>query len=486
MKNIQQVIDGMDYNIRGKLPHKISSIANNSKQVKKGGLFFAIKGTKTDGHKYIQDAIDKGAAAVVVEEQQPEMDTAQIIVDDSRKALSLAAKNFYDDPTAKLNVVGITGTNGKTSTVYILRRIASLSKIPAGTIGTLGYTILNAYHDCSLTTPDVIKLQSIFQQMVKQGVKTVFMEVSSHAIALHRVRDIHFKGVCFLNLSQDHLDFHNTMEEYATTKARLFSMVDQEGFAICNVDSQYAPKFIDNCKANLFTFSLEQDGDYTWQKVNSYHNTIDGLIKTPQNEIHINSKLSGKFNLQNILAAVAIADNINIEHQKIENAFRKIEPVPGRIQEISLEQGPRVFIDYAHTPHAIINVLDELRELVPEDGRLITVYGCGGDRDRKKRPSMTAAVEKYSDLSVLTTDNPRFEKPEAIIEDAKQGFSGKKDYKIIVDRVQAINWSLKESNENDIVAILGKGHETYQEIKGKRYPFSDFKVVRKWQEKNAN
>jgi len=486
LKSIEKVIDGIDYNILGEPPNAISSIANNSKQVEKGSLFFAIKGTKTDGHKYITDAIDNGAAAIVVEEQQPDIDSAQILVDDSRKALSRAAKNFYDDPTRKLNVIGITGTNGKTSTVYILNRIASLSEIPAGTIGTLGYSILDEYHNCSLTTPDVIKLQNIFQQMVNKGVKTVFMEVSSHAIALHRVRDIHFQGVCFLNLSQDHLDFHETMDEYAATKARLFSMVDQKGFAICNIDSHYAQKFIDNCKANLLIFSLEKDADYIWQKVNSYHNTIDGLIKTPKSEIPINSKLSGKFNLQNILAAVAIADNLNIESKKIKNAFRKIKPVPGRIQEISLEQGPRVFIDYAHTPHAIINVLDELSELVTEDGRLITVYGCGGDRDRKKRPSMTEAVEKYSDLSVLTTDNPRFEKPEDITNDAKQGFSGKHNYKIIIDREKAINWSLKESNGNDIVAILGKGHETYQEIKGKRYPFSDFKVVRRWQEKNAN
>lgn len=478
MKPIQKILSGIEYKVEGTLPEQVSSISNNSKNISQGDIFFAIRGTETDGHKYIKSAIDNGAVAVVVEEKQTRLNIPQIIVNNSRQALSIAAKNYYGDPSRDLKVIGITGTNGKTSTVNIFNQIISSTGILTGTIGTLGYTIGDDQYDCSLTTPSIIDLQKIFKKMLDKNVEIAAMEVSSHAIALGRVHDIHFHGGCFTNLSQDHLDFHKTMEEYAETKAKLFSMIDRKGFALYNKDSSYAGKFITRSSAELFSFSInDKKANYYWSDNTSFHSSISGKIHTPNKEIKINCPLSGKFNLQNILAATAIADQLKINASDISKALAKLKPIPGRLQEIKAGKGPRVFIDYAHTPDAISSILVELRALLPDGGRLIALFGCGGNRDRKKRPLMSKAVEQYADLPVLTTDNPRYEDPEKIIMDAEKGFSGEKNYKKIVDRKEAIKWSINKSNEKDIIAILGKGHETYQDIKGKKYPFSDHKIV---------
>ncbi|HMA62521.1 MAG TPA: UDP-N-acetylmuramoyl-L-alanyl-D-glutamate--2,6-diaminopimelate ligase [bacterium] len=483
MKDLEHILEGIDYTVFGKLPKSVTSLANDSRKVKKGSLFFAIRGTSTDGHKYLDQAVNNDASAVVVEEKS-DLDIPQIIVENSRTALSRAAKNFYNDPTSKLKLIGITGTNGKTSTVYILRQILNSAQIPNGSVGTLGYTIKDQHFDSSLTTPDIIDLQKTYRKMVAQNVKIAIMEVSSHALAMKRVEDIHFQGVCFTNISQDHLDFHKNMDNYASTKARLFGMVDSSGFAISSIDSQYSHLFIDNCMATVHTFSMEKDADYTWSADTTFHNTIKGRIRTPDQNIKIECPLSGKFNLQNILAAVAIADQLEIKKENISKAMAEIESVPGRLQEITAQGQPRIFIDYAHTPDAILNVLEELHNITPENGQLKVIYGCGGNRDRAKRPLMTQAVEKYADLPILTTDNPRFEEPEDIISHAEQGFSENSDYQIIINRKEAIQNTLKNSSQTDIIAILGKGHETYQEIKGKKYPFSDFKIVQEWIDEN--
>ena len=483
MKNLEKILQGIDYTVYGKLPDFVTSLANDSRKVEKGSLFFAIRGTSTDGHKFLDQAEKNDAAAVVVEEKS-DLDIPQILVENSREALSTAAKNFYNDPTSQLKLIGITGTNGKTSTVYILQQILSTAQIPNGSVGTLGYTIEDQHFDSSLTTPDIIDLQRTYRKMVDQRVEIAVMEVSSHALAMKRVEDIQFQGVCFTNISQDHLDFHKDMDDYASTKARLFGMVDSSGFAVSSIDSQYSHLFIDNCSAAVHTFSLEKDADYTWSADTTFHNTIKGEIQTPDQNIEIECPLSGKFNLQNILAAVAIADQLEIKKEKISEALAEIQSVPGRLQEITAPDQPRIFIDYAHTPDAILNVLDELRNVIPKGGHLKVIYGCGGNRDKAKRPLMTQAVEKYADLPILTTDNPRFEEPEDIIADAKEGFSRNAEYQVIINRKEAIQNTLKNSSQKDIIAILGKGHETYQEIQGTKYPFSDFKIVQEWINEN--
>ncbi|MCF7886047.1 MAG: UDP-N-acetylmuramoyl-L-alanyl-D-glutamate--2,6-diaminopimelate ligase, partial [Candidatus Marinimicrobia bacterium] len=312
MKKTKNILKALDYTILGELPDKITSIHNNSKEVKPGSLFFAIKGTKVDGHKYIPEAIKNGAEAIILEDKQDQLEVPQIIVEDSRSALSKVAKSFYDDPSSQLKVVGITGTNGKTSVVYILHKIFISSGIKAGKIGTLGYTIGQNDFECSLTTPGIIELQKIFKKMVNNNVKVVAMEVSSHALALGRVNDITFSGACFTNLSQDHLDFHKTMQAYANAKAKLFSMLNKDGFAICNIDSDYSEMFIKNCSAQLLTYSLAGDADYTWSEGTTFHNSIEGIVTTPKSKIKINAPLAGKFNLQNVLAAVAISDKLAI------------------------------------------------------------------------------------------------------------------------------------------------------------------------------
>lgn len=476
--NLKKLLEGITYQVRGTLPENITMLALNSGKVERGGLFIAIRGAKEDGHRYIDDAVQHGASAIVVEEFQLEVNVPQVLVSDTKIVLSKIANAFYDSPSSKMKVVGVTGTNGKTTTVFLLNHIFKQAGLKRGTIGTLGYTIEDESFASNLTTPDSLQLQSILFQMAEKGITHVAMEVSSHSLALHRVDDIRYHAGVFTNISQDHLDFHHTIESYAKTKTELFQQVEPDGFLICNADDSYAELFHRAAKARVYDFSLLHKTDFSFREGVTSNQGIDGIIDTPNGSVSIRCPLSGEFNLKNILGATAIAFLLGISSSIISKAFSKIDYVPGRLQEVSKLGFPRTFVDYAHTPDAIVNVLTALRKITPLTGKLIAVFGCGGNRDRQKRPLMAKAVESLADYGILTTDNPRFEDPEAIIVEAAGGFSSPQKFQTIPDRKIAIQTAIGNAKENDIIAVLGKGHETYQEIKGVRYPFYDVDIIR--------
>lgn len=471
-------MDGIKFRVVGSLPDKIGTLRFDSRLVEPGDLFFAIKGTQTDGNQYIPQVEKRGAVAIVTNDDRQKSSLPMIIVENARAALSRAAANFYHHPSQKMTVIGITGTNGKTTSVYLLNRILERAKIRRGTIGTLGYTIIDTHHPLNLTTPDAVQLQEILAKMVAANINITIMEVSSHALSLNRVDDIRFQGAVFTNISQDHLDFYGNIANYVQAKTGLFKRVEPDGFALYNIDDPQADAFRRVSSAPLIRYALKPPAELYWQAGAAYREFIQGTIQSPAGPIPIECSLAGQFNLYNILAAVGMALQLEIAPATITEAISDVKYIPGRLQEISRPGFPRIFVDYAHTPDAITNVLKALRNIVPSRGRLITVFGCGGGRDKDKRPKMSLAVEEYSHIAVITTDNPRNEAPEAIIEDALPGFSARASYQKIVDRKQAIEWALRHSKSSDIIAILGKGHETYQEIKGVRYPFSDVKVVK--------
>lgn len=479
-KSITAILNGISYRSLGSLPTTISELSLNSQELSKGMLFFAIRGAKDDGHRYVQNAIQNGAAAVVVEVPVIIDSIPQIIVADTKIALSRAAANFYDDPTKNMQVVGVTGTNGKTTTVYLLNEIFKSAGIRPGTVGTLGYSIENERYISNLTTPDSIRLQQIFYDMAMRQVEAAAMEVSSHSLALHRVDDVHFKVGVFTNISQDHLDFHATLEAYANAKSKLFGLIETGGFVVNNLDDEYADLFRQQARVRIVNYALQKKADFSWAPGVAFSNGIHGKIITPGGAIEIDSPLSGEFNLKNILAATAVAVNLNIDTKSISSALARVSSVPGRLQEVKADGKQRIFVDYAHTPDAIINVLKTLRTMLAPSGRLLVIFGCGGNRDRTKRPKMARAVESLADLAIVTTDNPRFEEPEDIIAEIVKGFSAGYKYRAIVDRKEAILETLKHSQPNDIIAILGKGHETYQEIRGVRHPFYDGEIVEKY------
>jgi UDP-N-acetylmuramoyl-L-alanyl-D-glutamate--2,6-diaminopimelate ligase len=440
-------------------------------------MFIAVRGQQIDGHQFIPQAIENGAAVIVCEEFQSQCSIPQIVVSNSRQALARIAANYYDNPAEKLTVTGVTGTNGKTTTVYLLKSILRQAKIASGSIGTLGYYIEDLFYPLSLTTPDSLQLQQILAQMVNENITNVVMEVSSHALALDRIDGIRFEGGIFTNISQDHLDFHSTMENYVAAKLRFFPLIIPTGFRLVNLDSPYCEQFKNSGEAKLLTYSINKPADFCWQPKVNYSNGISGNIAAGSQIIPIKSSLSGKHNLSNILAATAGALQLGIEPEIITKAIAGVAWIPGRLQEIRQNGFPRTFVDYAHTPDAIINVLKTLRDIVPSDGRLITIFGCGGNRDRTKRPLMANAAATLSDMVIVTTDNPRFEEPEVIIQEIVEGFPDNYGYYKITDRKTAIEFGLKQGTSKDVIAILGKGHENYQEIKGVRYPFYDVEIV---------
>jgi len=474
---VENILKNVRFTLHGVLPERIGSLTNNSREVRESDLFFAIRGIQADGHDYIPQAVNNKAAAIVAEKYTENISVPQIIVKDSRAALSTAAANYYDHPARRLKIIGVTGTNGKTTTVYLLNQIFKSAHKSRGTVGTLGYSINDQFYPLSLTTPDSIQIQAILAKMVAEKIEFVAMEVSAHALSLNRVDNIEFLGGIFTNISQDHLDFYGDMEHYATAKAKLFELIKPDGFRLSNLDDRYAAMFNATGQAPLHTYSLEKKADFSWNSDVKYQSGITGNIMVNGNQIPVETKLSGRFNLSNILAAAGGAVCAGITAEYITDALNNVRHIPGRLQEISSPGHPRVFVDYAHTPDAIINVLTALRDIVPAGGKLITVFGCGGNRDKTKRPQMARAAASLSDLAIVTTDNPRFEEPEAIIDDAVAGFESGQTYEKIIDRKEAIEYAVKNSNPEDVIAILGKGHEDYQDIKGVKYPFSDVQTV---------
>ncbi len=444
---------------------EIKNLNYNSKDIEYGSLFFAIKGEKHNGNIYAEDAINKGALCVVSE--NPSVDK-YIKVKDVRECMGIISDKFFDEPSKKLNVVGITGTNGKTTTTYILNSIFSESDI----IGTTGYTIKGKNHKLYNTTPESLDLQRIFSKMVNINDKFCFMEVSAHAVTLKRISGTEFKLKIFTNISQDHLDYYSTMENYAKSKLDFFNESDDR---VTNIDDVWGRQLVKTGKT--ITYGFTNNADIYPQ---GYTISMDGIsmhLNALSRQYHIVSHLIGKYNIYNIMAAVGAAIYFNKTPKEIEYAIEHFKNPPGRL-EIFKKDGAIAVVDYAHTDDAMQNVLSALKEIVKN--RLIVVFGAGGDRDRTKRPKMGQAADRLCDVVYITSDNPRSEKPQNIINDILSGIDRKSNIFVEIDRKKAIISALGSAAAGDIVAILGKGHEDYQILSGEIIHFDDREVVKEY------
>jgi UDP-N-acetylmuramoyl-L-alanyl-D-glutamate--2,6-diaminopimelate ligase len=456
----------------------IADLAYDSRSVTPGALFFCVAGFRVDGHGFAGEAVARGAAALVV--QRPlALGVPEVVVDDVRAAMASAAARFFGDPTAELRVVGVTGTNGKTTTAFVVRALLEAAGRQCGLLGTVRSVIGGRELPVVRTTPEAIDLQRDFRQMLGAGDRAAAMEVSSHALELHRVDCVRWTAAIFTNLTQDHLDFHATMEDYFQAKRRLFAA--SPGAAVINVDDPYGRRLAAELPGAV-TFALDHDADW---RAGDVRTGLDGScfrVRHPGGELELRSPLSGRFNVSNVLGALAAGATLGITPAQAADTIAVAGRVPGRFEQVDEGQGFAVLVDYAHTPASLANVLGAARELLDGDqaaagGRLVCVFGCGGDRDRAKRPRMGEVARRLADAVIVTSDNPRSEDPEAIIADILAGAGAGAE--AIVDRRAAIERALALAHAGDVVVIAGKGHERGQELAGgRRVPFDDVAVTR--------
>ncbi len=454
----------------------IGNVHFDSRKVEKGDLFVAVKGTQVDGHDYISAAIEKGAVAIVCEENiDPIENVAVARTESSSKALSIIAGNYYGNPSSKLKLVGITGTNGKTTTVFLL---FDLFRKLGYNVGLLS-TILNKINDEKLpathTTGDALQINRLLQSMVDAGCSHCFMEVSSHAIDQNRVAGLQYDVAVFTNITHDHLDYHLTFDAYISAKKKLFDGLSSEAFALVNADDKHGKIMVQNAKAEKRTFSVKAMSDF---KARILTNSLQGLeLEIDGFKIWFN--LIGDFNASNLMAAYGVSVLLGEDREQALVALSATDPIPGRFERVLLKNKAIAIIDYAHTPDALKNVLKTITSVRTHNENVITVVGCGGNRDKAKRPIMADIASKMSNKVIFTSDNPRDESPEEIIDQMKAGVSPS-DFKktlTVVDRKEAIKTALMLSNGHDIILIAGKGHEGYQEIHGKKRDFSDKKTL---------
>jgi UDP-N-acetylmuramoyl-L-alanyl-D-glutamate--2,6-diaminopimelate ligase len=450
---------------------EISGLSSNSKLVAPGDLFIAKKGLTHDGARFIPDAIAAGAVAILTDLYDPFIDVVQIIHPDVASVEAEIAKEFYGHPTDHLFLIGITGTNGKTTTSYLIRHLFEKNREPCGLIGTIEWIVGNHVFPSEITTPDILQNQKCFYEMKEHGCKNCVMEVSSHALDQGRVRSIAFDVAIFTNLTQDHLDYHQTMEQYAKAKASLFSSAKS---AIINVDSAYAAQMVGS--KNILRYGLEQPCDLTARNVELSASGLKCEIAFRDEVLPFSSQLIGRFNVYNLLAAIGAGLVRGLKLQQILHALSSFTTVPGRLERVLNEHGMNIFVDYAHTDDALSNVLQTLNEL--KKGQLITVFGCGGNRDAGKRPKMGAVVEALSDLFIVTSDNPRHEDPEEIIRQILAGLKSPGRALVLVDREEAIRRAVQMATPEDIVLIAGKGHENTQIFSDQTIAFDDRAVAR--------
>jgi UDP-N-acetylmuramoyl-L-alanyl-D-glutamate--2,6-diaminopimelate ligase len=451
----------------------VKDLAYDSRKVEPGTLFFCVVGEKADGHEFGARAVEEGAAALVVERELTELEVPQVVVSDSRAAMAPLAARFYGDPTGELRVVGVTGTNGKTTTAFLVREVLRGADYSCGLLGTVKQIVGGVEKEVVRTTPEAIELQKTFRQMLEGGDEACAMEVSSHAMALHRADAIHFEVAIFTNLTQDHLDFHADMEDYFLAKRKLFESGPKT--AIVNVDDPYGRRLA--AEFECVTFSAEgAEADYSARDVSFDASGASFGV----GEMQLRTGLPGHFNVANALGAFAAADAMGVGQEIAAAGLARAARVPGRFEPVDEGQGFSVLVDYAHTPDSLENVLRAARRLTA--GKLISVFGAGGDRDRDKRPKMGRAGAELSDLTVITSDNPRSEDPEAIVAEVAagaEGAGGAAELQIVVDRREAIALALGRAAPGDTVLIAGKGHEQGQEFEeGRKVPFDDREVAR--------
>ena len=447
--------------------------------IKPGDLFFALPGAAYDGHDFIDKAISAGAVCIVCEKDFENDDVVMIKVPDSRHALALMASKYYDFPSHKLKVAGITGTNGKTTVTYMVKSIFEARNKSTGLIGTIEYLAGSHRFDAFNTTPESLHIERLLAIMHNEQIHNVVMEVSSHGLAMGRVRMIDFNVGAITNITQDHLDYHTTMEEYREAKAILFDKLKgKQKWAVLNMDDPSFDFFLGRVESSYLTYALENSrADLFLSEVEKVDDGFIFRLHTPLGVENIHLKLTGRFNLNNALCAAAVAMASGLDSGSVKQGLENMTAVPGRMEKVDFGQNFRIYVDYAHTPDALGNVMKSARELANAH-KLIAVFGCGGDRDKAKRPLMSAAVSEYADLTILTSDNPRTEDPLAIIEDAKVGLIENKEHEIIPDRRQAIQEAVRKASEGDVVVIAGKGHETIQIIGTDKTHFDDREVIR--------
>jgi len=455
----------------------IEAVQFDSRKVQPNTLFVAIKGTAVDGHEFIDGAIKQGAIAIVCETipLHKVADVTYVSVRDAHEALGLIAANFYNQPSEKLTLVGITGTNGKTTTATLLYKLFGELGYTVGLVSTVENKIGNKTIPSTHTTPDPVTLNKLLAEMVLAECDYCFMEVSSHAVVQGRIEGLDFDGGVFTNITHEHLDYHGTFDEYIKAKKGFFDKLPKHAFALVNKDDVRANVMVQNTLAKAYSFGLKGMADF---KAKIIENQFSGLlVNINGNELY--TKLIGSFNAYNILGVYAAAVLLNQEPLEVLTAISTLDSVEGRFEYIKSENGVIAIVDYAHTPDALKNVLQTIQDIRTGNEQVIAVAGCGGDRDRDKRPEMAKIACQYADRVVLTSDNPRSEEPRAILDDMKAGVEPQhfKKYVAVEDRREAIKMACSMANAGDIILVAGKGHEKYQEIKGEKFPFDDMEIL---------
>jgi len=464
--------------VKGPTDIAINKIEFDSRKIELNDVFVAIKGSLSDGHTFIDKALELGATAVICETFPERIvnGVTYIQVKSSNEALAFLSANFYDNPSQKLRLVGVTGTNGKTTIASLLFQLFKNAGYKVGLLSTVKIMVDETEYKATHTTPDSLTINHYLNEMVETGCEFCFMEVSSHGVHQKRTEGLHFEGGIFTNLSHDHLDYHNTFAEYRDVKKSFFDHLPKSAFAIVNVDDKNGAVMVQNTKAKKVTYALKSYADYRAQIL---ENQFTGLL-LKVNGHDLWTKLIGSFNAYNLLAIFATAIELGLEEQEALRLVSALESVSGRFQYIVSESKITAIVDYAHTPDALENVLKTIENIRTRNEQLITVVGCGGDRDKTKRPIMANIASELSDKAIFTSDNPRTENPETILEEMEKGVEPQNFKKTlsIIDRKQAIKTACQLANSGDIILIAGKGHETYQEINGVRHDFDDMKIVK--------
>lgn len=471
--------------VKGSKDLEITGICINSKLVAPGNLFIAKKGKSDDGTQYIPEAISSGAVAILTDMYDPSLKITQLIHPNVTEMEGLLAANYYQFPSDSLFMVGITGTNGKTTTSFLVKHLLDYLNGPCGLIGTIEYIIGSQRYRATRTTPDVSANQKMLREMVNHHCRSAVMEVTSHALDQQRISHIEYDAAIFTNLTVDHLDYHKTIENYCTAKNKLFSSLSSTDIkkkkpfpktAIVNMDSPWTHKMLEGCKANVLTYGIEQNADLKATQIQMNGHGTEFYLTYQGKSLLCRSPLVGRYNVYNVLAAIAIPLIRNCPLEEITPLISSFTSVSGRLESIQNALGLKIYVDFAHSDDALTNVLECLQE-IKNDGRIITVFGCGGDRDKTKRPRMAQAVENFSDVSIVTSDNPRSEDPNEILKDIIKGFKKKESYIIEPDRYTAIERAIKMATPKDVVLLAGKGHETYQIFAHKIIEFDDRKIA---------
>ncbi len=478
MKNIHEILKYVDtINLINKDIENFRNVHFDSRKVEQNDMFIAVKGTQTDGHEFINDVIARGANVIVCENlpENPSDSCCWVVVEDSSVALAKIADAFYNFPSKKIKLVGVTGTNGKTTIATSLYRLVRALGYKAGLLSTIKNLINDKEIPATHTTSDAITINKMLSQMLEAGCEFCFMEVSSHAIHQNRVASLNFVGGIFTNLTHDHLDYHKTFKDYLYAKKAFFDVLPKEAFALVNADDKNAKLMLQNTKAKKLDYSTMQFADYK-TKILEHH--FEGmLLKINNTEVWV--KLIGKFNASNITAIYASAIQLGFNQNEVLKYISLLSAVEGRFETIRSDNGITAIVDYAHTPDALENVLQTITEIIDIENSIITVVGAGGNRDKTKRPIMAQIAAKYSDKLILTSDNPRNEDPQVIINNMLEGIEDKDKNRVLtnINRKEAIRIAVMLAKSNDVILVAGKGHETYQEIEGVRHHFDDKEII---------